>query len=58
MFTVLQPHSNTNCSDKYLVVDDKSWIRYINRVSKSFVIAAEKDSYDEALTERDRLNAV
>lgn len=55
-YIVLQPHSNTNSSAKFRVVDDRNWIRYVNGASNSYAIAGERDDYDDALSLRDQLN--
>lgn len=56
MYVILQPHSNTNHSDKYRVVDNEDWTRYINGAIKSVAIAGEFDNLTSAIELRDRLN--
>jgi hypothetical protein len=57
MFVTLQPHSNTNPSDNYRVVDSTDWARYVNGASNSVPFAGEFGSIDDAITLRDDLNA-
>lgn len=57
MFIILQPHSNTNPSDKFRVVDGYAWQRYVNRAQTGgYTIAGEHDNYIEAEAQRDELN--
>ena len=58
MFVTLQPHSNTNPSDKYRVVDSTDWARYVNGDANSVAFAGEFDDFDDAVKLRDRLNSV
>lgn len=49
MFIILQPHSNTNPSDKYRVVDHVAWQRYVNRAQTGgYAVAGEYASYQAA----------
>ena len=57
MFVTIQPHSNTNPSDKYRVVDSTDWARYVNGDANHVPFAGEFGSIDEAITLRDDLNA-
>jgi hypothetical protein len=57
MFVTLQPHSNTNPSDKYRVVDSTAWARYVNGDANHVPFASEFDSIDDAIRLRDELNA-
>lgn len=57
MFVTLQPHSNTNPSDKYRVVDSTDWARYVNGDSNHVPFTGEFGSIDEAIKLRDDLNA-
>jgi hypothetical protein len=56
MFVTIQPHSNTNPSDKYRVVDSTDWARYVNGATKAVAYAGQFDNIDEAIELRDRLN--
>lgn len=57
MFVILQPHSNTNPSDNYRVVDSSDWARYVNGASNSIALAGQFNNYDDALALRDDLNS-
>lgn len=59
MFVILQPHSNTNPTDNYRVVDAAEWQRYVDlgRLNRDYVIAGEHPYYAEAEAQRDELNA-
>jgi hypothetical protein len=55
-FVVLQPHSRTNTSDKYRVVDHEAWVAFINGSAMVVPFAGQFDTYDEAKELRNRLN--
>lgn len=57
MFIILQPHSRTNDSDEFRVVDAATWQRFANGAASSYAIASRHASYAEALIARDTLNA-
>jgi hypothetical protein len=57
MFVILQPHSNTNPSDNYRVVDDVDWARYADGASNNLAFAGQFDDYDDAVTLRDEMNS-
>jgi len=48
MFITLQPHSNTNDSDQFLVVDADGWQRFANGATTSYAIASQHDTFAEA----------
>lgn len=54
-FAILHPHSNTNPSDKYRVVDTANWTRFANGVAKAYAFTAW-DTYAEAERVRDEAN--
>jgi hypothetical protein len=55
-YVILQPHSNTNHSDKYLVVDAQDWAAFVNKAKPSVAIAGEFSEYEKAVELQDRLN--
>lgn len=58
MFIILQPHSNTNPSDKYRVVDAEAWQRYVNGAQTGgYAVAGEYSSYPAAEAYAVELNA-
>lgn len=57
MFVILQPHSNTNPTDKYRVVDGVAWARYVNGAQdRGYTVAGEHKTYEDAEAQRDELN--
>lgn len=58
MFIILQPHSNTNPSNKYRVVDAYAWQRFVNGAQTSgYAVAGSHADYQAAEAQRDELNA-
>lgn len=58
MFIILQPHSNTNPTSHYRVVDSVAWQRFVNGAQASgYAIAGEHGTYEDAEVQRDELNA-
>lgn len=58
MFVILQPHSNTNPTDKYRVVDGVAWASFVNDAQRNgYTIAGEHGTYEDAEAQRDELNA-
>jgi hypothetical protein len=45
---IQQPHTATNPTEKYRVVDFEGWIDYVNGATTSYAFTAF-DSYDKAL---------
>ena len=57
MFVILQPHSNSNPTDKYRVVDGIAWTSFVNGAQNNgYTIAGEHKTYDDAEVQRDELN--
>jgi hypothetical protein len=50
---ILRPHSNTNPSEKFRVVDSEVWIKK----QAATPILGECDTFFDAITLRDQLNA-
>lgn len=57
MYIILQPNSQTNPSDKYRVVFNDDWMRYVNGATRTYAFTAF-DTYDEAETVADEANRV
>lgn len=53
MFIVLYPHSKTNNSDSYRVVDNQEWVSFVNG-AKSTYAYLEFDTYWQAEEARDK----
>lgn len=56
MFVILQPHSRTNDSDEYRVVDSVTWQKFANGAANAYAIASRHTKYADAVIARDRLN--
>lgn len=58
MFVILQPHSLTNPTDKYRVVDAYAWMTFVNGAqNKGYTIVGTHDTYEDAEVQRYELNA-
>lgn len=55
MFVIIHPHSNTNPTDKYRVLDSGDWAKFINGATTSYGYTTW-DTYPEALAARDKAN--
>lgn len=55
-YVVLQPHSLTNPSDSYRVVEFREWANEADGIGKGLPVRAEVGSYGEAEAIRDGLN--
>lgn len=56
-YLILQPHSLSNPSGEYRVVDLEQWYRFTNGETTSYRVAASAPTYLEAEAACDRLNA-
>jgi hypothetical protein len=48
MYVILQPHSNTNNSDKYAIVKFDDWVSYTNGELVGMPIVSRHDTWEEA----------
>lgn len=55
-YVILQPHSNTNPSAQYRVVDSDKWVEHVNGKRQSYPVAKSCKDYQEAKEARDELN--
>lgn len=55
MYVVLQPHSNTNPSEKHRVAWDQDWQKFANGAASSYAFT-DFSSYVEAKSAADGLN--
>lgn len=56
IYVVLHPHSNTNDSDKFLVVDNAAWVAYSNGETVLLPFEAECDTWKDAQAVQEALN--
>lgn len=57
-YVILNPHSLTNPSDRYRVVDYGDWNRHADGRSPSLPVVSAHDSYASAQAAADGLNGV
>ncbi len=55
-YVILQPHSNTNPSIWYRVVDAEKWQRYVNGDAAYYPAESDHDDYVSAKAAADKLN--
>lgn len=56
-YVVQQPHSQTNPSPYYRVVDYAAWMEYVNGAKRWLPVAGEFEDYGSAKFLCDRLNS-
>lgn len=56
VYVVLNPHSNTNPSDKYLVVENAAWVAYSNGHLQVLPFEAACDEWKDAQAVQEALN--
>lgn len=55
-YVTLLPHSITNATSRYRVVDADKWQRYVNGEAASYPVESVHDDYDSAQEAADELN--
>lgn len=56
-WVILQPHSSTNPTNNYRVVDSTEWMRFVNGAQdKGYAVAGEFPEYERARALKDQLN--
>lgn len=55
-YVIQLPHSLTNPSDNYRVIEYTDWVDYTKGEKQAIVPAAEFRHYEDALARRDELN--
>ena len=55
-YVVLQPHSRTNPTDRYRVVNYGEWLQYVNGAIPMLPVAGSFSTMAEAVDRRDALN--
>lgn len=57
MYIILEPHSRTNATDEYLIVDATAWQRFANGSATAYDVIRSHTSHIDARASRDELNS-